>query len=159
MVFILKYELNSEIKLHNKTLNRYWFLQLRILETMSLRTRCYNFYISFKAETGGCSAEATSNVRYNLSGNVIMTISRRERHTINSNKVSGDPAVLTVPTFQAPPPSYSEVTREKYMSVPQTQLPGHINYAMISDVNPLPSTTSSLEPPPSYEYIQSASQY
>jgi len=88
-----------------------------------------------------------SNVRYDRSGNIIMTISGTEQHQYTN--VSPSPFYGT-----QHPPSYSEVQAAKSASTSFPQEQGQNNLGMVTDGETTLSRTRLPEEPPAYDSIQ-----
>ena len=114
-------------------------------------------YTKLKGQNNGARYETGSNVRYDRSGNVIMTISRREQHPSYNYQLDdyGRATQSPIQLYPPPPPPYSEVTGGKNQSVSPPEQQGQTNLAIVSDGEaplqgmPLP------EAPPAYESVPS----
>ena len=83
-----------------------------------------------------------------------MRVSRRLYNSSTSTTHNGLATISPTTLYPAPPPSYSEITGGKTISVPRSQFQGHANSSMIPDAETTLPVTSLQELPPSYESIQ-----
>ena len=83
-----------------------------------------------------------------------MTISRRLYNSSTSCTNNGVETNSPAPLYPAPPPSYSEITGGKAISVPRSQFQGHVNNSMIPEEDTTLPGAALQEPPPPYESIQ-----
>lgn len=121
------------------------------------RTSFQDILLIFKGQNAGAVFEHGSNVHYNPSGNIVMTISGRQQNPNQYYPYAQFPS--TQPVYgREPPPSYSDIQNGKTPSVSYTpgQQQGEYNLAVNLGGEASLQRGSPLheEPPPSYERIQ-----
>ena len=115
-----------------------------------------------EGRNNGTVLDSTSNVRYDQSGNIVMTISGREQPPSYNYTFNAQATLTPMTSYSMQPPPYSEVVGGKTQSVSasqtQQQQQGQINLAMALDGDPPLQGISLPAQPPAYESVQPTTQ-